>query len=299
MKKRKRVISVVLIFVLIMSLNLVSAMAADASAFASISTSSIPYATGPNTYLITADSSMSWKKFNTIQGYDMLGTIKSDATKVEVFENRVGDTIAGKLNYSWKIDGQKCAPIVEANKGPIYLQITSTSIENGLSVKFKSKRLFYGEISIKLNVADSYIDGTHLTLNYVDGVDGSQIDGSNKVVPVIAATKVEGIVVEGGYIVFNVKNGGNYTLTKEAIVETPTIQAPTSQDAGIVPIQLATENTNTMLAAENADTTISTVKEADNSSPKTGSTEIYYVFIILMVISGVSISLLAKKKKTV
>jgi len=299
MKKSKRVISVLLIFVLMMSLNLASVMAADASASASISTSSIPYATTPNTYLITADSSMSWKKFNTIQGYDMLGTIKSDAAKVEVFENRVGDTVAGKLNYSWKIDGQKCSPIVEADKGPIYLQIASTTTTTGLSVKFKSKRLFYGEISIKLNVADSYTDGTLLTLNYVDGVDGSQIDGANKVVPVIAATKIEGIVVTDGFISFNVKNGGNYTLTKEAIVQAPivetptlqdTVQAPTTQDSGLVQNQAALGNTDSTLAA---------VKVTEDSSPKTGSTDIYYVFIILMLISGISISMLAKKKKTV
>ncbi len=215
--KRKCIVTT-LVFTILTILNIVPAYAADATVYSQIDTAAIPYQVSPNTYLINSNAVLTWKKYNNVLGYNDAGTQKASEATVEVYENRQGDTIDGSLNYSWTLDGNLLQPINDSNKGPINLGITVTPSGDLVTVAFSTTRIFDGTIQIKLNVSSYFKDGDTISLSYIDGVDTSQVHGTDTSGEEEKPYTVEGLTVQNGMLEFDMSWGGNYTLVKNADV---------------------------------------------------------------------------------
>jgi len=309
-KKMKRIrrVSIIVLTVAFMLMNAVPALAAESTAYTQVDASSIPYKVSPNTYLITQSAVLTWKKYNTILGFNDMGTAKNAEAITEVYENRVGDTVEGSLNYSWSFEGSVLQPILESKKGPINLGITLSQADNTLSVAYATTRVFDGSITIKLNVAAYFKDGEKLNLTYVSGVDASQIHGTDNSVTGVAPAAEEGLLVQEGCVTYTITCGGNYSLVKaaqEAIVDTTTKvtdsdEAATvtdSDDAAIIP-----DSDDTTLISDATDVTDTTDKDtvqvdADTvtKAPTTGSEQHIVLYVVVMLLTGAGLLVFRRK----
>lgn len=214
--KRKKLMTMLLAAILLIAMNALPVLAADAAVYSQVDASSQPYKSSPDTYLITSDSVLTWKKYNTVLGYNDMGTQKEKEPAVEVYEKRTGDKTDGILEFSWTFDGSKLKPISESKKGPIGLGITAAPADDGLSVSFATKRAFDGTVTIKLNVNSYFADGDSLTLAYIDGADSSQIHGSDASMEAVTPYQTGDLTVQEGFIEFSVSSGGNFKLINNA-----------------------------------------------------------------------------------
>lgn len=264
MKSRKLVFTVLFV-VLIFNMNVVSSLAAQETVFSKIDATSVPYSEDPDTYLITSDASISWKYFNHILGYNDAGISKESDAVIQIFENRSENVIGSELNYSWEINGKDLFPITEDRKGPIDLGIEVSPMDKGVMVSFATTRVFEGEIAIKLNVSDYINDGSEVSLMYIDGVDHSQIHGSDTNIEEIEPLIDHNISVNDGFIEFHIHYGGNYSLLRNAEV----IEDEKLNEAGEASAQDLLQEAETM-----------------NKLPKTGGHNNLIIYIMMIVVLG-------------
>jgi hypothetical protein len=317
MKKRRnslRGITAIVLTLVFMLVNAATAFAAD-TAYSQIDTAAVPYQVAPNTYLISQDAVLTWKKYNTILGYNDAGTVKNAEPTVEIYENRQGDTPEGTLCFAWTFDGSVLQPILESKKGPISLGITLKEAEGGLTVAFATTRVFDGKITIKLNVDSYFAEGDKLLLSYVDGVDSSQIHGTDTSTAEVVLPAEADLEVQDGFVEFAISNGGNYTLVKVAREEEDTesdVTASEETEPGVVDNETGTEEAD-MITGEagekepgqemdekaNADISL-TADEAAltvvTEAPETGEEEAGELYGIMVLMAG--IGLLALKRRS-
>ncbi len=305
--KRKKLVIMGLVSILFMTMNVMSVYTAEAAVYSQVDITSQPYTAAPDTYLITSDSVLTWKKYNTVLGYNDMGTQKVKEPVVEVYEKRSGDKVEGTLEYSWTFDGSRLLPIPESKKGPIELGITAVPTEDGLSVCVASKRVFDGTVTIKLNVSSYFTDGDSYSLSYIDGVDKSQLHGSNSGTEEVLPYQTEDLMVKEGFIVLSVSNGGNFKLRKSVKTDDSTVESMDTvteksieEDAAISEVEASSVEANVedgkadkeALIKDNVKPVVKPVNEV----PKTGSDYYYIVVLGLALLSGVGYIMLSGKK---
>ena len=208
----------------------IPAIASDGREFGPqlIGENAIPYsgagtAEDPNRYLIDETCKVTWKHVNEI----------SAGGTTEIYEKRSGDTINGKLLYSWLFKPENLTDAY----GPYFLGIYfyDGDITNGLpggeGAKYFSishKRHFPGVVIVTLDVSGSFSDGEHVSLTYYGGYVAEIVHGTS---PIIAPGEirdvdeetliVSGLTVSNGYITFSIRHGGNYYILSDTPPEPP------------------------------------------------------------------------------
>ncbi len=263
----------------------------------SIDTSAVSYQGNgskeePFTYLISSGSKLTWKKYNTVLGYDDNGLVKGEAAVTETYENRVGDLVDGKLNYAWTIDGTKLLPITENNKGPINLGITCEKQGSSVKVSFDTTRVFDGEIYITLDVSKYFEDQDMVVLEYSTGAGPDQIHGTDTATDTVTAKSQE-LKVEDGLVKFTIHNGGNYVLNKESagaieVVSKDSGTPAKDNDTTITDIKADTNN----IKADAAET-----DPSDDELPKTGEIPYSSISVIMMILFGTGVILLRVRRE--
>ena len=236
MKKRLTIISLVLS---LFAVTFFSAAASDGREFGPqlIGENAIPYsgtgtADDPNRYLIDETCKVTWKHVNEISA----GGI------TEIYEKRSGDTINGRLRYSWLFSPENLTDAY----GPYFLGIyfydgdITSGLPGGDGAKYFSishKRHFPGVVILTMDVSGSFSDGERVSITYYGGYDPEIVHGTS---PIIAPGEirdvdeesriiVSGLTVSNGYITFLIRHGGNYYI----LSDTPKITPAETPDNGM------------------------------------------------------------------
>lgn len=151
---------------------------------------------------------LSWKAFNTLLGYNDVGTVANSTTaSIGVYEFRNGGD-GGDLKYAWTFDGTKyTAPILSGAKGPIMLHVTEGAFTDATVSAAASLPLTFdlykpeagglgtlsGDTNLKYDVSSFFEEGTNVSIS-----DGAGYTKSTE--------------VSGGFVSFDVTKGAIYTL---------------------------------------------------------------------------------------